>query len=228
MKTYGQFCPVAKAAEIFGQRWTPLIIRELLMGSRRFSELEYGLPRIPRSLLTLRLRTLEDAGVVTRKAEGSSKRAEYHLTEAGADLIEVVMKLGEWGQKWANHDIGLKDVDPALLVWDMHRRVKIELLPEERVVVQLDFHGAAKGTYWLVLERPEPSACMWDPGFEVDLFVTADTIAIHRAWMGMTSFAECVDDGLIELDGLAAYVKAFPGWFKLSVFSDVKPAGKTG
>ena len=228
MKTYGQFCPVAKAAEIFGQRWTPLIIRELLMGSRRFSDLEYGLPRIPRSLLTLRLRTLEDAGVVTRKAEGSSKRAEYHLTEAGADLIEVVMKLGEWGQKWANHDIGLKDVDPALLVWDMHRRVNIELLPEERVVVQLDFHGAGKGTYWLVLERPEPSACMWDPGFEVDLFVTADTIAIHRAWMGMTSFAKCVDDGLIELDGLAAYVKAFPGWFKLSVFSDVKPAVKTG
>ncbi|MCH8279956.1 MAG: helix-turn-helix transcriptional regulator [Chloroflexi bacterium] len=228
MKTYGQFCPVAKAAEIFGQRWTPLIIRELLMGSRRFSDLEYGLPRIPRSLLTLRLRTLEDAGVVTRKAEGSSKRAEYHLTEAGADLIEVVMKLGEWGQKWANHDIGLEDVDPALLVWDMHRRVKIELLPEERVVVQLDFHGAAKGTYWLVLERPEPSACMWDPGFEVDLFVTADTIAIHRAWMGMTSFAECVDDGLIELDGLAAYVKAFPGWFKLSVFSDVKPVVRSG
>ncbi|MCI0866822.1 MAG: helix-turn-helix transcriptional regulator [Chloroflexi bacterium] len=228
MKTYGQFCPVAKAAEIFGQRWTPLIIRELLMGSRRFSDLEYGLPRIPRSLLTLRLRTLEDAGVVTRKAEGSSKRAEYHLTEAGADLIEVVMKLGEWGQKWANHDIGLEDVDPALLVWDMHRRVKIELLPEERVVVQLDFHGAAKGTYWLVLERPEPSACMWDPGFEVDLFVTADTIAIHRAWMGMTSFAECVDSGLIELDGLAAYVKAFPGWFKLSVFSDVKPVVRSG
>ena len=223
MKTYGQFCPVAKAAEIFAQRWTPLIIRELLMGSRRFSELEYGMPRIPRSLLTQRLRTLEDAGVVIRKSAGSSKRAEYHLTEAGTDLFEVVMRLGEWGQKWVNHHIGLEDVDPTLLVWDMHRRVNIALLPEERVVVQLDFHGAAKGTYWLVLEQPEPSVCMWDPGFEIDLFVSADTIAIHRVWMGMTSIAECVDDGLIELDGLAAYVKAFPGWFKLSVFSDVKP-----
>jgi hypothetical protein len=105
----------------------------------------------------------------------------------------------------------------------MHRRVNIELLPEKRVVVQIDFKGAAKGSYWLVLERPEPSVCMLDPGFEVDLYVTADTIAIHRVWMGMTSFAECVDSGLIELDGLAAYVKAFPGWFKLSVFSDVKP-----
>ena len=178
--------------------------------------------------MTQRLRTLEDAGLLTRKTVGDGKRAEYHLTEAGADLFAVVKGLGDWGQKWVNHKIGHEDTDPALLVWDMHRRVNIELLPEERVVVQLDFHGAAKGTYWLVLEQPEPSVCMWDPGFEVDLFVDADTIAIHRAWMGMTSFAECVDSGLIELDGLAAYVKAFPGWFKLSVFSDVKPAGKTG
>ena len=96
------------------------------------------------------------------------------------------------------------------------------------MVVQLDFHGAAKGTYWLVLERPEPSVCMWDPGFDIDLFVTVDTIAIHRVWMGMTSFAECVDDGLIELDGLAAHVKAFPAWFKLSVFSDIKPVMISG
>lgn len=186
------------------------------------------MPRISRSLLTQRLRTLEDAGVVTRKTNGKSKRAEYHLTEAGADLLEVVTGLGEWGQKWVNHDIGLENVGPTLLVWDMHRRVNIELLPEERVVVQLDFHGAAKGTYWLVLERPEPSVCMWDPGFEIDLFVSADTIAIHRVWMGMTSFASCVDDGLIELDGLAAYVKAFPGWFKLSVFSDVERVVRSG
>lgn len=222
MKTYGQFCPVAKAAEIFAQRWTPLIIRELLMGSRRFSELEYGMPRIPRSLLTQRLRALEDAGVVIRKSTEKGKWAEYHLTEAGADLLDVIMRLGDWGQKWVNHDIGPDDVDPVLLVWDMHRRVNIELLPEERVVVQIDFTGAATGTYWLVLERPEPSVCMWDPGFETDLFVAADTISIHRVWMGMTSIAECVDDGLIELDGLAAHVHAFPRWFKLSVFSDVE------
>ncbi|MCH8990121.1 MAG: helix-turn-helix transcriptional regulator [Chloroflexi bacterium] len=224
MKTYGQFCPVAKAAEIFAERWTPLIIRELLMGSRKFSELEIGMSRIPRSLLTQRLRTLEDAGLLTRKTVGDGKRAEYHLTEAGADLFAVVKGLGDWGQKWVNHKIGHEDTDPALLVWDMHRRVNIELLPKERVVVQIDFHGAAKGTYWLILERPEPSACYQDPGLEIDLFVSADTVAIHRVWMGMTSFAECMDDGLIELDGLAAHVDAFPGWFKLSIFSDVKPA----
>ena len=228
MKTYGQFCPVAKAAEIFAERWTPLIIRALLMGSRKFSELEIEMAHIPRSLLTQRLRALEDAGILTRETVGNGKRAEYHLTEAGADLLGVVQGLGVWGQKWVNHNIGTNDVDPALLVWDMHRRVNIERLPEKRVVVQLDFHGAAKGTYWLILERPEPSACMQDPGLEVDLFVSTDTIAFHRIWMGMTSFAGCLDDGLIELDGLASHVKAFPGWFKLNFFSNVKPAVSLG
>ena len=108
-----------------------------------------------------------------------------------------------------------------MLVWDMHRRVNIDLLPPKRVVVQLTFVGAAKGDYWLVLERPEPSVCMRDPGFEVDLFVTADTISLHKVWMGMASLAGCMDEGLIELDGLTAHVNAFPGWFKLSIFSDI-------
>ncbi|PKB71007.1 MAG: hypothetical protein BZY87_07920 [SAR202 cluster bacterium Io17-Chloro-G6] len=225
MKTYGQFCPVAKASEIFAERWTPLIIWELLMGSGKFSELEIGMAHIPRSLLTQRLRSLEDVGVLTRTMVGNGKRAEYQLTEAGFDLFEVVRGLGEWGQKWVNHNIGVDDVDPALLVWDMHRRVNTELLPEERVVVQIDFRGAGNGTYWLLLERPEPSVCMQDLGFDVDLFVNADTIAMHKVWMGMASLADCVDDGRIELDGLTAHVDAFPGWFKLSIFSDVRPAG---
>lgn len=222
MKSYGQFCPVAKASEIFAQRWTPLIIRELLMGSRKFSELEIGLPKIPRSLLTKRLRTLESVGVLERKADGNSKRAGYHLTAAGMDLFGVIRGLGEWGQKWVNHDIGQDEVDPALLVWDMHRRVEVDLLPPDRVVVQMTFSGARTGDYWLILERPEPSACMQDPGFDVDVFVVADTVAIHKAWMGMASFDEYVEEGLIELFGLASHVNAFPTWFKFSVFAGVE------
>ena len=222
MKSYGQFCPVAKASEIFAERWTPLIIRELLMGSQKFSELEIGLPKIPRSLLTKRLRTLESVGVLERKADGNSKRAGYHLTAAGMDLFGVIRGLGEWGQKWVNHDIGQDEVDPALLVWDMHRRVEVDLLPTDRVVVQMTFSGARTGDYWLILERPEPSACMQDPGFDVDVFVVADTVAIHKAWMGMASFDEYVEEGLIELFGLASHVNAFPTWFKLSVFAGVE------
>ncbi|MBC8280095.1 MAG: helix-turn-helix transcriptional regulator [Chloroflexi bacterium] len=224
MKTYGQFCPIAKASEIFAERWTPLIIRELLMGSRKFSELELGMAHIPRSLLTKRLRSLEDAGVLIRKTEGNSKRPEYHLTEAGAELFDIVKGLGDWGQKWVNHDIKAEDVDPALLVWDMHRRVNIDLLPPERVVVQMNFRGDGSGEFWLVLERPEPSVCMIDPELDVDLFVTSDTIAIHKVWMGMASLADCVENGLIEIDGLTAHADAFPRWFKLSHFSGIKPA----
>jgi DNA-binding HxlR family transcriptional regulator len=222
MKSYGQFCPVAKAPEILAERWTPLIVRELLMGSRKFSELEIGVPNIPRSLLTQRLRALESVGVLERKADGNSKRAEYHLTAAGMDLNQVIRGLGEWGQKWVNHDIGQDEVDPALLVWDMHRRVEMDLLPPDRVVVQMTFSGARTGDYWLILEHPEPSACMQDPGFDVDVFVVADTVAIHKAWMGMASFDEYVEEGLIELFGLASHVNAFPTWFKLSVFAGVE------
>jgi DNA-binding HxlR family transcriptional regulator len=130
MKTYGQFCPIAKAAEIFAGRWTPLIIRELQMGIRKFSDMEIGMADIPRSLLTQRLRALEDAGVLTRETIGNGKRAEYQLTEAGADLFEVVKGLGDWGQR-VNHNIGTNDLDPTLLVWEMHRRVNIERLPEK-------------------------------------------------------------------------------------------------
>ena len=112
-----------------------------------------------------------------------------------------------------------------MLVWDMHRRVNVDLLPPERVVVQLTFHGAYKGDFWLVPERPEPSVCMNNPGFDVDVFVTTDTIAIHKVWMGMESLAECLDGGRIELDGLTAHVDAIPRWLKLSDFAGVKLAG---
>jgi hypothetical protein len=194
------------------------------MGSRKFSELEIGMASIPRSLLTQRLRTLEDAGVVLRKTVGKGKRAQYHLTEAGAELMGIVKGLGDWGQKWVNHDITAEDTDPKLLVWDMHRNVNIDLLPPKKVVVQLTFRGAAKGDFWLVLERPEPSACMHNPGFDVDLFIFADTIAIHKVWMGMASFADCIEEGQIELDGLTAHVDAFSSWFKLSDFAGIKSA----
>ncbi len=223
MRTYGQFCPIAKASEILAERWTLLIVRELLLGSHRFNELEWGLPHIPRSLLTQRLRALEDAGVLERKADSGGKRREYHLTTAGLELFEIIKAIGDWGQKWVNHNIGPGDVDPKLLVWDMHRRLDLEQLPDHRVVVQLDFHGAAKGVYWLVVERPDPSVCQTDPGFDLDLFVSVDTIALHRVWMGQTTIYEAIDDGLVEFDGLPELARAFPKWLQLSFFAGVQP-----
>lgn len=222
MRPYGQFCPVAKAAEIFAERWTPLIVRELLLGSHRFRELEMGLPGIPRSLLVSRLRSLERAGVVVRRPKG--RRTEYDLTAAGGDLYEVVMRLGEWGQRWVNHEIGDADLDPSLLMWDMRRRVNVDRLPEQRVVVQVDFLGAKTGTFWLVLENPDPSVCLTDPGFDVDLVVTADTLTLHQVWMGHESLEHALRAGLVRIEGPSNLARAFPRWLALSTFAAIKPA----
>jgi DNA-binding HxlR family transcriptional regulator len=223
MRTYGGFCPIAKAAEIVAERWTPLIIREL-RSSHRFNELEFGLPGISRSLLTQRLRYLERVGIVERRAEGGSKRPEYHLTTAGHELSSVILELGKWGQRWVNHDIGPADVDPRLLMWDMRRRVHLDRLPERRVVVQFDFVQTRSQTVWLILERPEPSVCLHDPGFRVDVFVTADTVALHRVWMGHLSLGDAIRKELVQLEGPSDLVKAFPSWFALNFFAHVPPA----
>lgn len=223
MRSYGGFCPVAKAAEIIAERWTPLIIRELIVGSHRFHELEQGLPGIPRSLLVARLRGLERAGVVERRVDGDGKRPSYHLTPAGEELLNVIWALGEWGQRWVNHNIGPADVDPQLLMWDMRRRIHLDRLPPRRVVVQFDFCGASQRRFWLVLERDAPSVCFRDPGFDVDLVVTADTVAMHRVWMGRMPLETALRQGLIELDGPTELVRAFPDWLALSLLAHVPP-----
>ena len=170
---YGQFCPVAVASEIFAERWTPVILRELVLGSRRFNDIQRGVPRISRALLVKRLRELS-AARRDRRNEGG----EYTLTEAGQELGEVVVHLGTWGARWTA-PVRRDRLDAKLLTWDMRRRIAVDRLPEKRVVVRFDFRGVPAGhkapkTYWLVLERPEVDLCIIEPGFEVDVFVDAD------------------------------------------------------
>jgi DNA-binding HxlR family transcriptional regulator len=224
MKTYGDFCPISKASEIFAQRWTPLILRELGAGSHRFSELQQGVPRIPRSLLAQRLDELEDAGVVTRQMDAGGKRPEYHLTASGQEFVGIVMALGEWGQRWANQDIGPKDVEPNLLMWDMRRRINLDNLPDRRVTLQFDFQGVSQQSFWLVLEREEPSVCVFDPGFDIDVIVTADTVTLHKVWMERTTLKEALRNEFVTLEGSRELTRAFPSWFKLSVFAETSSA----
>lgn len=224
MGTYGQFCPIAMAAEIFAERWTPLILRELYCGSRRFNELERGLPRISRTLLVQRLRALERAGVVEHRSAANGRASEYHLTAAGQDLANVVMALGEWGQRWANTELRPTDIDPDLLMWDLRRRLHTDRLPARRVVVRFDFSGACSKSYWLVLEGREASICWGDPGFDVDLLVGVDTLAFHYVWLGRLSLDDAIRKGLLVMEGPSNLVRAFPGWLALSVFSGVRPA----
>ncbi len=227
MRGYGQFCPVAIASEIFAERWTPLVVRELFCGSRRFNELVIGLPRIPRSVLVQRLRTLETSGVVERRVDETGRNVEYHLTPAGIELGDVVVRLGDWGQRWADTPVGPKNLDPDLLMWDIHRRLDTERLPERRAVVQIDLSGANVKSYWLILERPEPSVCWTDPGFEPDLVVEADSVALHRVWVGQLGLEQALREGLIELHGPEELRRAFPGLLKLSLFVE-RAAARAG
>ena len=222
MRGYGQFCPIAIASEVFAERWTPLIVRELFCGSRHFNELLSGLPRIPRSVLVQRLRTLETNGIIERKGNAGSRSVEYVLTPAGVALSEVVLQLGTWGKRWANVELAPQQLDPDLLIWDMHRRLDIDCLPEGRVVVQLDVTGMYRKSYWLVLERPAVSVCWTDPGFEVSLVITADCAALHQVWLGNLPLALAMRNGQVELDGPSELRRAFPGWLKLSVFAAVE------
>lgn len=221
MITYGQYCPVAKATEIFADRWTPLIVRELVLGARHFNAIYRGLPGISRSLLAQRLRRLESTGVIERHTGGRRRAVEYRLTSGGLELQRVIHVLGEWGARWAFTDPRPDEMDPPLLLWWVRRSINRDLLPPGRTVLQFDFRGAKRQTLWLVMEPSDVSLCLKHPGFEIDVFVTADTAAFYRVWFGWIPIGRALDDGTIQLDGPPALVRAFPRWLKFSHFAPV-------
>lgn len=216
--SYGQYCPVAKAAEIFADRWTPLIVHEFVRGTRHFNALYRGLPGISRSLLSQRLRRLQSTGVIERHATGESRAVEYHLTPGGLELERVIDVLGEWGVRWAFTDPRPDEMDPPLLLWWVRRSINRELLPPGRTIVQFDFRGACRHTLWLVMEPSDVSLCLRHPGFDIDLLVTADTAAFYQVWFGWIPMGQALDEGTIQLEGMPALVRAFPRWLKLSHF----------
>jgi DNA-binding HxlR family transcriptional regulator len=233
MKGYGQFCPVAAACEVFAERWTPLILRELFTGSRRFNEIRCGMPLISRTLLAQRLRQLEDAGVIESVPVTAGRGREYRLTPAGKEFREVVDRLGEWGQRHAAKQFAPDNLDPMLLMWAMHRRIDVSHLPAPRVVVRFELRGVPSRcvqmrTSWLVLEPSGVDVCAKDPGFEVDMMVRADVGTLARVWVGRLPWADAVRSGGIKLEGARTLVQAFPGWLQLSHFAHVlqpAPAG---
>ncbi len=227
MRGYGQFCPVAVACEVFAERWTPLILREMFCGSRRFNDLRRGMPLISRTLLAQRLQTLEETGVIESTPLPTGRGREYRLTPAGEEFRAVIDRLGEWGQRWIHGRLSLQNLDAALLMWDVHRRIAVERLPAERVVARFDFRGLPARyhgirTMWLVLTRPEVDLCMKDPGFEPDLVVSADLKALAQVWLGDISFSQALRSRGVVVAGQRKWVEAFPGWLLLSGFASVE------
>jgi DNA-binding HxlR family transcriptional regulator len=221
MRDYGQYCPVSLGAEVLADRWTPLILRELVLGSTRFNDIERGLPGISRTLLAQRLRHLERKGVLERSPTPSGRGSEYHLTDAGRALEPVIMAMGEWAVRWMFAEPEPREVDPVTLSWWMHRRVARERLPEQRVVVELDYRGDGAVVIWLVLDRGEPSVCLRHPGFDSDLVVTTEPIALMRVFSGIETLAQARRDGTIAIAGPPSLAKAFGDWFLWSPFAPV-------
>lgn len=191
---YKQFCPVAMASELLCTRWTMVLLRELISGSRRFNDLRRGVPRMSPTLLSRRLKELEAAGVVERKAAKAERGAfEYHLTESGRELRTVVEAIGSWGQRRIDTRQSLKNIDPAFLMWDMRRKLSPSPPPDRRTVIQFSYSElpALNRCYWLVVEpHGEVDLCSVDPGFEVDLYVSTDLRTMTRIWMGLTTFEQ--------------------------------------
>lgn len=221
MRGYGQFCPVAKAAEIVGERWTPLVLRELVCGSRRFNELRRGVPLMSPALLSKRLKTLEEAGIVERRPVGGI--AEYRLTRAGEELRPLVEMLGVWGQRWVRSRLGPEDLDVSLLMWDMQRSVKPQAFPAGRTVVRFAFADApkAKRLWWLLSDGDAVDLCPVDPGFDVDLYVATDVRTMTMVWMGERTLDDALGADAIELIGPTALRRRLRSWLGLSAFAGV-------
>jgi DNA-binding HxlR family transcriptional regulator len=221
MPDYGDYCAVQLAAEVVADRWTPLIIRELVLGNTRFNDIARAMPGISRSLLVQRLRHLEKKGVLETWPSPTGRGHEYHLTPAGKDLERVIDSLARWATEWLFDELRPHDVPPTTLMWWMHRRVNQEALPPVRTVVEFRHTAPEPGTYWLVLDRTDVSLCQQHPGFDVDLVATASTGDFADVFQGVRTWPEAVDEGRIDVAGPPKLARALPRWFLWSPWAEV-------
>lgn len=206
---YGQYCPISRALDVLGERWTLLIVRDLLVGTTRFNDLARGLPGLSRSLLTKRLRQLERAGVIERDEQ------EYVLTEAGRQLEPIVFGLGDWGARWAFGEPEPEELDPEVLVWWIHSKLDTSPLPDPRAVLHIRFTDDRR-RFWILIERGDPSVCLIDPGFAVDVTIVADRSSLYQVWLGRLLLDDALRDGRLSFEGARPLVRAMPAVLRLS------------
>ncbi|MGQ0548502.1 MAG: winged helix-turn-helix transcriptional regulator [Armatimonadota bacterium] len=221
MKTYGQYCPIARASEIFAERWTPIIIRNLLAGCQAFSELLAGAPGIPKTLLKQRLELLEQSGIIERSPSPRGRGFLYRLTAKGEDLRSVCDTLGTWGARWL--EIKPQHIEPGYVLWATSKLVDVQKLPHAKVIVRVDLRDQPRRKFWLILQRPRPEVCASYPGTPEDLILTADSETLVNWHYRRISYGEAVQQGLICIDGPPRLASAFPSWVRASPFAHVAP-----
>jgi DNA-binding HxlR family transcriptional regulator len=216
MNGYGQFCPVARASEVFAERWTPLVLREVISGHHHFNEMLRGLHRISPSVLGQRLRSLERAGILEARPNPAGRGSTYYISPAGQPLADVVRALGIWGQE--SLELKREDLDPDFLMWQIFKHLKNDTLPANPRVVRFDFKGLSK-SYWLVLRRDDPDLCYSDPGFGEYLMVRADLETLTRVYLGELDLKSASSIGLVEIEGPRDLVRSMPAWFPASGYA---------
>ena len=218
MSSYGQYCPISRCAELLGDRWTIHIVRDLLTGSSRYNELIRGNPGLSRALLSRRLRQLQAADVVEHIGDGS-----YVLTESGRALEPAVFALAAWGARWTFGEPRPEELDPDILLWWLHRRLDPTDLPKPRFTVYVPFTDHPN-RYWIVVEQ-EPSLCLVDPGFDVDVTLNTDLRSLYRTYLGQQSLMTAQRSGEVEISGSRPAVRSFFAAFHQSPVAGLVAAG---
>jgi DNA-binding HxlR family transcriptional regulator len=222
MKSYGQYCPIARAAEVFAERWTPLIVRNIFLGCQTFAAIAAGAPGIPRSLLQQRLNLLEQIGVVARLPKEQGRGSRYQLTDAGQELWDVCDALGRWGTRWL--ETTSSHLDPYIVLWGFAQSARTERLPARHVTVQIDFvdQPVRNRHFWLVVDHGDIELCVSDPGFSPDLTLTATTEGFVRWYMGQLTWAAVLRAGQVSLYGPRELARAFPSWSDRSRYAPLE------
>jgi len=225
---YGQFCPVSKAAEVLGERWTILIIRELLLGTTRFNDFQRALSQISPTLLTKRLNQLQECGLVVRKTVPDQRRIEYQPMPAAKELKPIIFGLGKWGMKWARGQMNDDELDVELLMYDLHRRIDATQLPGGRTVIKFLFRGLPKfGHWWIVLENGARELCVDNPGKEIDVHLTTDLRTMAHIWAGDMEIRAAKKTGQLQLTGNPVLIRTVSAWLRPGLFAHVRPHAET-
>ncbi len=215
MSNRDQYCPVYRSLDLFGDRWGLLVVREILRGVTRFNELERSLPGISRSTLAQRLRLMEREGIIERRVHPDGWGTEYAPTDAGRDLIRVIMAVGEWGVRWLIPHHRASETDPDGLMQWISRHAQLRELPARRVVIRFELRGRSRRYFWLILRTGEASLCPEHPGFREDVHITAKPVDLYRLVVGQQSLEQAMEDGTVRVEGPAAVVRSLPRWLLL-------------
>jgi DNA-binding HxlR family transcriptional regulator len=225
MLEYGQFCPVAKTAEILGEKWTLLIVRELLLGATRFNQIQRAMSKISPTVLNKRLATLREHGLLVRKRVPNQKVHEYQLTECGRELFPLVLKMAEWGMRWARSTMRDEELDVELLMTDIQRRVDPAKLPGGQTVIKFRFTDLKNyANWWIKIVGDDVDLCVENPGCEVDVFFTADLRTMTEVWMGDVSLQKAQDDRRLMVNVSSPHLGNLKAWFPLYRLAHIRPA----